>query len=162
MLGCGFVIAMFFAPIFSSIPGYATGPALVVVGTMMLGHAREIDWDDMKVAFPSFLTVVLMPLSYSIAYGVLAGKLAGRCSSRKCCCQRWLPSFEGREGVPLISLPRMSSTGMSLPIGRLCAVFRMSLNHLGRMLPPSGVFRACCASCGAVLRDGGKWGAAVC
>lgn len=76
MLGCGFVIAMFFAPIFSSIPGYATGPALIVVGTMMMGHAREIDWDDLKVAFPSFLTIVLMPLTYSIAYGVLTGILA--------------------------------------------------------------------------------------
>jgi AGZA family xanthine/uracil permease-like MFS transporter len=43
MLGCGFVVAMFFAPIFSSIPGFATGPALVVVGTLMIGHAREID-----------------------------------------------------------------------------------------------------------------------
>jgi xanthine/uracil/vitamin C permease (AzgA family) len=43
VLGCGFVVAMFFAPIFSSIPGFATGPALVVVGTMMIGHAREID-----------------------------------------------------------------------------------------------------------------------
>jgi xanthine/uracil/vitamin C permease (AzgA family) len=43
VLGCGFVVAMFFAPIFSSIPGFATGPALVVVGTLMIGHAREID-----------------------------------------------------------------------------------------------------------------------
>ncbi|WIA31315.1 hypothetical protein OEZ86_002217 [Tetradesmus obliquus] len=76
VLGCGFVIAMFFAPIFSSIPGFATGPALVVVGTMMLGHAREINWDDLKVAFPSFLTIALMPLTYSIAYGVLTGILA--------------------------------------------------------------------------------------
>jgi xanthine/uracil/vitamin C permease (AzgA family) len=76
MLGCGFIIAMFFAPIFSSIPGFATGPALIVVGTMMIGHAREIDWDDLKVAFPSFLTIVLMPLTYSIAYGVLTGILA--------------------------------------------------------------------------------------
>lgn len=76
MLGCGFTVAMFFAPIFSSIPGFATGPALIVVGTMMIGHAREIDWDDLKVAFPSFLTIVLMPLTYSIAYGVLTGILA--------------------------------------------------------------------------------------
>lgn len=43
MLGWGFVIAMFFAPIFSSIPNFATGPALIVVGTLMIGHAREID-----------------------------------------------------------------------------------------------------------------------
>ena len=67
---------MFFAPIFSSIPGFATGPALIVVGTMMMGHACEIDWDDLKVAFPAFLTIVLMPLTYSIAYGVLTGILA--------------------------------------------------------------------------------------
>lgn len=62
---------MFFSPIFSSIPPFATGPALIVVGTLIMGHAREIDWDDLKVAFPSFLTIVLMPLTYSIAYGEL-------------------------------------------------------------------------------------------
>lgn len=43
---------------------------------MLMGHVREIDWDDMKIAFPAFLTIVLMPLSYSIAYGVLTGILA--------------------------------------------------------------------------------------
>jgi adenine/guanine/hypoxanthine permease len=75
-LGMGFCIAMFFSPLFSAIPGYATGPALVVVGTLMMGEARHIDWDNLKVAFPSFLTIVLMPLTYSIAYGVLTGILA--------------------------------------------------------------------------------------
>jgi hypothetical protein len=74
-LGMGFVIAMFFAPLFASIPPYATGPALIVVGTLIIGHAREIDWDDLRVAFPSFVTIVLMPLTYSIAYGVLGGIL---------------------------------------------------------------------------------------
>jgi AGZA family xanthine/uracil permease-like MFS transporter len=43
VLGCCFVVAMFFAPIFSSIPGYAMSPMLVVVGTMLMGHARDID-----------------------------------------------------------------------------------------------------------------------
>lgn len=74
-LGMGFVIAMFFAPLFASIPPYATGPALIVVGTLIIGHAREIDWDDLRVAFPAFVTIVLMPLTYSIAYGVLGGIL---------------------------------------------------------------------------------------
>ena len=46
------------------------------MGTLIIGHAREINWDDLKVAFPSFLTIALMPLTYSIAYGVLAGILA--------------------------------------------------------------------------------------
>jgi hypothetical protein len=76
VLGLGFVIAMFFAPLFASIPPYATGPALIVVGTLIIGHAREIDWDDLRVAFPCFVTIVLMPLTYSIAYGVLGGILA--------------------------------------------------------------------------------------
>ena len=76
VLGCGFTISMFLAPIFSSIPGYATGPALIIVGTMLMGHAREIDWDNIKIGFPSFLTIILMPLTYSIAYGVLTGLLA--------------------------------------------------------------------------------------
>jgi len=74
-LGLGFVVAMFFAPLFASIPPYATGPALIVVGTLIMGHAREIDWDDLRVAFPAFITIVLMPLTYSIAYGVLGGIL---------------------------------------------------------------------------------------
>eukprot|EP00775_Hariotina_reticulata_P011241 gene11241-11390_t len=64
VLGCGFTIAMFFAPIFSSIPSYATGPALIFVGTLIMSHAAEIDWSDLKIAFPSFLTIALMPLTY--------------------------------------------------------------------------------------------------
>jgi AGZA family xanthine/uracil permease-like MFS transporter len=67
ILGCGFTIAMFFAPIFSSIPSYATGPALIFVGTLIMSHAAEIDWSDLKVAFPSFLTIALMPLTYRSA-----------------------------------------------------------------------------------------------
>lgn len=42
----------------------------------MIGHAREINWDDLRIAFPSFLTVIMMPLTYSIADGVLAGVLS--------------------------------------------------------------------------------------
>jgi len=71
--GLWFGLAMFLSPIFSSIPPYATGPALVLVGAFMMDHARYIDWEDVRVAVPSFLTIILMPLLYSIAYGVIGG-----------------------------------------------------------------------------------------
>ena len=55
------------------IPSAATGPALVVVGALMLGQIAGIDWDDIGVALPAFATVALMPFTYSIANGVGAG-----------------------------------------------------------------------------------------
>jgi AGZA family xanthine/uracil permease-like MFS transporter len=71
--GALFLAAMFFAPLASVIPSAATGPALVVVGAMMVGQLRGIDWDDIGIAVPVFATVILMPLTYSIANGVGAG-----------------------------------------------------------------------------------------
>ncbi|KAI3428804.1 hypothetical protein D9Q98_007621 [Chlorella vulgaris] len=68
-----FLVSLFFSPIIASIPPYATGPALVLVGTILLGHIAHIEWDDIGVAIPAFLTMVLMPFTYSVAYGVIAG-----------------------------------------------------------------------------------------
>ncbi|PRW05836.1 Adenine guanine permease AZG1 [Chlorella sorokiniana] len=68
-----FLVSLFFSPIIASIPPYATGPALVLVGTILLGHIAHIEWDDIGVAVPAFLTMVLMPFTYSVAYGVIAG-----------------------------------------------------------------------------------------
>ncbi len=50
--------------------------SLVLVGALMMSHARKIDWADMEIAIPAFLTVVLMPFTYSITVGVAAGVLA--------------------------------------------------------------------------------------
>jgi AGZA family xanthine/uracil permease-like MFS transporter len=71
--GFCFFISMFFAPLLASIPVFATGPALILVGALMLANAAKIDWQDINKAVPAFLTIVVMPLSYSIAYGVIAG-----------------------------------------------------------------------------------------
>ncbi|KAF9438031.1 hypothetical protein BGZ76_010080 [Entomortierella beljakovae] len=71
-----FFISIFFSPIFASFPPWATGPALIVVGSMMAKSVRSINWDYVGDAVPAFLTIVMMPLSYSIAYGLLAGLLA--------------------------------------------------------------------------------------
>ncbi|KAF9179024.1 hypothetical protein BGZ51_007284 [Haplosporangium sp. Z 767] len=68
-----FFISLFFSPIFASFPPWATGPALIVVGSMMLKSVRSINWDYVGDAIPAFLTIALMPLSYSIAYGLIAG-----------------------------------------------------------------------------------------
>ncbi|KAG0360983.1 hypothetical protein BG005_009443 [Podila minutissima] len=68
-----FFISLFFSPIFASFPPWATGPALIVVGSMMVKSVRSINWDYVGDAIPAFLTIAVMPLSYSIAYGLIAG-----------------------------------------------------------------------------------------
>eukprot|EP00879_Flechtneria_rotunda_P021106 GHRR01022235.1.p1 GENE.GHRR01022235.1~~GHRR01022235.1.p1 ORF type:complete len:199 (+),score=36.61 GHRR01022235.1:292-888(+) len=69
----GFFISLFFTPLIASIPPYATGPALILVGAMMMENLVDIDWGEVRQAVPAFITVVTMPLTYSIAYGVIAG-----------------------------------------------------------------------------------------
>ena len=73
---CCFVIALFFAPIFTHIPSAATTAALVIVGLMMLSPIKEIDLDDFSESIPAFLTIILMPLCYSISDGILIGMIA--------------------------------------------------------------------------------------
>ncbi|GAB7361695.1 hypothetical protein MBLNU230_g1742t1 [Neophaeotheca triangularis] len=71
--GFCFFIAVFFAPIFASIPPWATGPTLVIVGSLMAKSAADINWRYMGDAIPAFLTITIMPFTYSIAYGLIAG-----------------------------------------------------------------------------------------
>ena len=72
---CGifFLLSIFFAPIIASIPPWATGGALIIVGCLMARSLKEIQWNDPAHAATAFLTVIIMPLTYSIAYGLLAG-----------------------------------------------------------------------------------------
>ena len=74
--GLLFVLAMFIAPVVGAIPAAATAPALIVVGCMMANHAREIKWSDPLVAIPAFLTMTMIPLTYSIANGLALGFIA--------------------------------------------------------------------------------------
>lgn len=71
--GFMFFISIFFAPIFASIPPWATGGALVIVGSLMIRNVREINWDYVGDSVPAFLTLIMIPLTYNIAYGVIAG-----------------------------------------------------------------------------------------
>ncbi|KAF7375980.1 hypothetical protein MSAN_00012600 [Mycena sanguinolenta] len=71
--GLCFFVSVFFAPIFASIPSWATGGALIIVGSLMIRNVRDINWDYIGDAVPAFLTLIIIPLSYNIAYGVIAG-----------------------------------------------------------------------------------------
>ena len=68
-----FLVATFFTPIIGMVPGFATAPALVIVGIYMFKHVKEIDFTDFEVAVPCFITIVAMPLTYSIAVGLSLG-----------------------------------------------------------------------------------------
>jgi len=71
--GVLFLLATFLAPIVAIIPYEAATPALVVVGFLMMMQVRGIDWDDLEIAIPAFLTIILMPFTYSITVGIGAG-----------------------------------------------------------------------------------------
>ncbi len=68
-----FFLAMFFTPIIGVVPTFATAPALIVVGVYMFKNIRDIDFHDFEVAIPAFITIVLMPLTYSISIGLCFG-----------------------------------------------------------------------------------------
>ena len=68
-----FALALFFAPIFLGIPSAATAPALIIVGVMMMEPVVRIDWTNFREAIPAFVTLILMPVAYSISDGILIG-----------------------------------------------------------------------------------------
>ena len=72
--GC-FVIALFFSPLFLSIPAAATAPALIIVGLLMMEQAKNIPFDDFSESIPAFVCMIMMPLTYSISNGILIGMI---------------------------------------------------------------------------------------
>ena len=74
--GVLFLLAMFVSPLVEIIPSEAAVPALVLVGFLMMQQVTGIDWTDLEIAIPAFLTIVLMPFTYSITVGIGAGFLA--------------------------------------------------------------------------------------
>ena len=74
--GLLFLVASFFTGVVQAIPSEAAVPALVLVGFLMMQQVKNIDWDDLEIAIPAFLTIVLMPFTYSITVGIGAGFLA--------------------------------------------------------------------------------------
>ena len=75
-IACCFAIALFFSPLFLSVPAAATAPVLILVGMLMMEPVRNIDFDDATEAIPSFITLVMMPLAYSISAGIMIGMIS--------------------------------------------------------------------------------------
>ena len=68
-----FLLAMFFSPVAAAIPQFATAPALILVGALMTQSVMQVDWPDFTEAFPAFVVIVTMPLTFSIATGLSFG-----------------------------------------------------------------------------------------
>jgi AGZA family xanthine/uracil permease-like MFS transporter len=73
VVGVLFLLTLLFAPLVQAIPAAATAPALILVGAMMMGALREVEWFDPIEAIPAFLTLIMIPLSFSIANGLAFG-----------------------------------------------------------------------------------------
>ena len=76
LLALFFFLALFFAPLLTIVPSYATSPILVLVGAMMIQEVKRIHFDDFTIALPAFLTIVIMPLTFNIANGFGFGFLS--------------------------------------------------------------------------------------
>ncbi|MBF7129193.1 NCS2 family permease [Pediococcus pentosaceus] len=74
-VGILFVFSMFFSPLLTVVTTQVTAPALIVVGVLMASALREINWDKFEIAMPAFLTIIGMPLTYNISYGMAFGFL---------------------------------------------------------------------------------------
>lgn len=72
-VGCLFLITLFISPFASSIPPFATAPALIVIGALMLKQASQFDWDDLTEFVPGFITLITIPMTFSISTGVALG-----------------------------------------------------------------------------------------
>lgn len=76
IVAVGFALALFFSPLFLSIPGVATAPVLIMVGLFMFESAKNIPMDDYSESLPAFICIILMPLAYSISAGILIGMIS--------------------------------------------------------------------------------------
>jgi AGZA family xanthine/uracil permease-like MFS transporter len=71
--GALFALTLFLTPLAAVVPAQAAAPALVVVGALMMTQVAKVTWDDLEIAIPAFLTIVLMPFTYSITIGIGGG-----------------------------------------------------------------------------------------
>ncbi|MCF6506151.1 NCS2 family permease [Blastococcus sp. MG754426] len=74
--GLLFLVAVFFTPLVAVVPAEAAAPALVIVGALMISQIKNLTWDDMSLVIPAFLTIALMPFTYSITNGIGAGVIS--------------------------------------------------------------------------------------
>ena len=144
--GIAFFVSVFFAPIFASIPDWATGGALVIVGTLMIRNVREINWDYIGDAVPAFLTIIMIPLTYKsvLLFLMLLNRIDRSAKYRVRCHRRHLriPSTQrhplgNRKGDQLPPYAAHLQPGRD--VGRASGWHRSSLgqvHHGARWKPP--------------------------
>ena len=71
-----FAVALFFSPLFLAVPGAATAPVIIIVGVFMMAPVKDIDFKDYSEAIPAFITMIAMPLTYSISEGIMLGMIS--------------------------------------------------------------------------------------
>ena len=74
--GVLFLLSVIFSPLFLTIPSFAIAPALIIVGFYMMGSVVKINFEDMSEAIPAFLTILFMPMAYSISEGIAVGVIS--------------------------------------------------------------------------------------
>lgn len=76
VVGCCFIVTLFFSPLFLSIPSSATSPVLVIVGLLMVEPIKKIPFDKFSESIAAFICIIMMPLTYSISHGILIGMIS--------------------------------------------------------------------------------------
>lgn len=105
-----FCLSAFMAPVLAAIPHVATAVPLVLIGAFMMAPCSGIDWEDLSVAIPSFLTVTVVPFTYSIHNGILAGILMDAFLAllqRACCCRSASMEVEDAPKSPYVLTPNV-------------------------------------------------------
>ncbi len=145
IVAMGFGVSMFLSPIFSSIPPYATGPAIVLVGAMMMEHARYIEWNSIRTTVPAFLTIMLVS---SMLGGAGATDVARHVATAAHHVLRG-PGEEGdRWGVFLLTLVFLCALPRAADAAHLLDCVRHHLRPHVQHLPVAGRRRV------GVLQDG--------
>ncbi len=144
--GLLFLVAMAAAPVFGSIPAAATAPALIVVGSLMVSQVAEIRWEDPVIAIPAFLTMLGIPLTFSIANGLAMGFTA----------YTVLKTVRGEfrdVGWLMYLLTAIFIFPFPLSFGGVRGTFRSSAAYL--LLREKRCSRSCCGAC--CLSSAGRW-----
>jgi AGZA family xanthine/uracil permease-like MFS transporter len=113
-IGFFFLASIFFAPVLGAIPLTATSPIAILIGAMMMSQAKEVDWENMSDAIPAFLTLSIIPLTFSITNGIVFGLIAAFCfyiTTGQCWADLMSVFYPGRQIGTEAELTRMMPGG---------------------------------------------------
>lgn len=124
VVGIWFALSLFFAPLFGQIPQEATAPVVILIGASMMGQAKEIEWEEMGSAVPAFLTLVIMPFTFSIPNGIFFGLAFNAVLSITCSDRIRLPGSTPVQPFrdPHQGQPLQNQSGQAISYGAVSSV----------------------------------------